>query len=178
MIFSPWWWRQYVPPKRRFSNVPHGVTSQKTAFFIVDLVLVYSFLVAGYQKRIQSGPLEHYGSRLASTEECSDKLGIVHVTIIVSLCLNISIYRKQMLIYRKNSRLIVDTSKQVSNRNSFVFPDICFWHMNNKSIFRITVCLDFIYRPGFYITRKHNVPKLDLFPSSDEGMEDLLYGVP
>jgi hypothetical protein len=31
-FFSPWWWRRYVPPNRRFSQEPHGVTSQKTAF--------------------------------------------------------------------------------------------------------------------------------------------------
>jgi hypothetical protein len=30
---SPWWRRRYVPPKRRFLQEPHGVTSQKTAFF-------------------------------------------------------------------------------------------------------------------------------------------------
>jgi hypothetical protein len=26
-------WRRYVPPKRRFTQDPHGATSQKTAFF-------------------------------------------------------------------------------------------------------------------------------------------------
>jgi hypothetical protein len=32
--FSPlWWWWVYVPPKRRFLQEPHGVTSQETAFF-------------------------------------------------------------------------------------------------------------------------------------------------
>jgi hypothetical protein len=31
-------WRQYVPPKRPFFHEPHGVTSQKTAFFIVTAV--------------------------------------------------------------------------------------------------------------------------------------------
>jgi hypothetical protein len=34
-FLSPWWrWRQ-VPPKRRFLQEPHGVTTQKTPFFIV-----------------------------------------------------------------------------------------------------------------------------------------------
>jgi hypothetical protein len=32
------WWRQYVTPKRRFIQEPHGVTSQKKAFFIVTAV--------------------------------------------------------------------------------------------------------------------------------------------
>jgi hypothetical protein len=30
---SPWWWRCYVPPKHRFFQEPHVITSQKTAFF-------------------------------------------------------------------------------------------------------------------------------------------------
>jgi hypothetical protein len=34
----PWWWRRYVPPKHRFLQESHGVTSQKTAFFIVTAV--------------------------------------------------------------------------------------------------------------------------------------------
>jgi hypothetical protein len=37
-FLSPWWWRRYVPPKRRFLQEPHGVTSQKMAFFIVTAV--------------------------------------------------------------------------------------------------------------------------------------------
>jgi hypothetical protein len=32
-FISLWWWRLYVPTKRRFLQEPHGVTSQKTAFF-------------------------------------------------------------------------------------------------------------------------------------------------
>jgi hypothetical protein len=34
---SPWWWRSRVPPKRRFSQDPHGVTSEKTAFCIENI---------------------------------------------------------------------------------------------------------------------------------------------
>jgi hypothetical protein len=37
-FLSPWWWRSKVPPKRRFLQEAHGVTSQKTAFFIVTAV--------------------------------------------------------------------------------------------------------------------------------------------
>jgi hypothetical protein len=37
-FLSPWWWRCYIPPKRRFLQEPHGITSQKTAFFIVTAV--------------------------------------------------------------------------------------------------------------------------------------------
>jgi hypothetical protein len=35
---SPLWRRRYVPPKRRFLQEPHGVTSQKTSFFTVTAV--------------------------------------------------------------------------------------------------------------------------------------------
>jgi hypothetical protein len=34
-FLSPWWWRSYIPQKCRFLQEPHGVTSQKIAFFIV-----------------------------------------------------------------------------------------------------------------------------------------------
>jgi hypothetical protein len=37
-VLSPWWWRRYVPPTRRFLQEPHCVTSQKTPFFIVTAV--------------------------------------------------------------------------------------------------------------------------------------------
>jgi hypothetical protein len=37
-FMSPWWLRRYVPPKHRFLQEKHGVTSQKTAFFIVTAV--------------------------------------------------------------------------------------------------------------------------------------------
>jgi hypothetical protein len=42
------WWRRQVPPKCRFLQEPHGVTTQKTPFFIVTAVktsnLTYSIL--------------------------------------------------------------------------------------------------------------------------------------
>jgi hypothetical protein len=34
LIFVPWRWKRYVPPKRRFTQALHGATSQKTAYFI------------------------------------------------------------------------------------------------------------------------------------------------
>jgi hypothetical protein len=37
-FLSLWWWRRYVPPKRMILKEPWGVTSQKTAFFIVTAV--------------------------------------------------------------------------------------------------------------------------------------------
>jgi hypothetical protein len=40
---SCWWLRCYVPPKCRFLQEPHGVTSQKTAFFsiVVGITICY-----------------------------------------------------------------------------------------------------------------------------------------
>jgi hypothetical protein len=40
----PWWWKQYVPPKRRFLQEPHGITSKKTPFFKIDNVCCPSWL--------------------------------------------------------------------------------------------------------------------------------------
>jgi hypothetical protein len=37
-FLSPWCWRRYVPPKRRFLQEPHDVTFQKTAFFRQNLI--------------------------------------------------------------------------------------------------------------------------------------------
>jgi hypothetical protein len=37
-FLSPWWRRRQVPPKRRFLQEPHGVTTQKTPFFMVTAV--------------------------------------------------------------------------------------------------------------------------------------------
>jgi hypothetical protein len=37
-FLSSWWWRRYLHRKRPFLQQPHGVTSQKTAFFIATAV--------------------------------------------------------------------------------------------------------------------------------------------
>jgi hypothetical protein len=34
-FLSHWWWRRYVPPKRRFLHEPHGITSQKSPFVLI-----------------------------------------------------------------------------------------------------------------------------------------------
>jgi hypothetical protein len=39
-FFPPWWRRRHVPPKRRLLQEPYGVTSQKTAFFILTAVKI------------------------------------------------------------------------------------------------------------------------------------------
>jgi hypothetical protein len=36
-FLSPWWWRHYIPLKRRFLQETHGITFHKTAFFIPKL---------------------------------------------------------------------------------------------------------------------------------------------
>jgi hypothetical protein len=41
---SPWWRRCQVPPKRRFLQEPHRVTSQKTPFFIATAVKTSNFI--------------------------------------------------------------------------------------------------------------------------------------
>jgi hypothetical protein len=37
-FLSPWWWRCLIPPKLRFLQRPHGVTSRMTPFFMVTAV--------------------------------------------------------------------------------------------------------------------------------------------
>jgi hypothetical protein len=37
-ILSPWCWRRELPPKRRFLQEPHGITSQMTVFLIITTV--------------------------------------------------------------------------------------------------------------------------------------------
>jgi hypothetical protein len=41
-FLSPWWWRSSVPPKRRFLQEPHTVTSYKTPLFIVTAVTIWN----------------------------------------------------------------------------------------------------------------------------------------
>jgi hypothetical protein len=43
-FLSPWWWRRYVLPKRRFLQQPHGVISQKTTFLEYVNNLEYQLL--------------------------------------------------------------------------------------------------------------------------------------
>jgi hypothetical protein len=46
LIFLPWRWRRYFPPKRRFTQDIHGATSQKTAFSIYLFICYFYFLPA------------------------------------------------------------------------------------------------------------------------------------
>jgi hypothetical protein len=48
-FLSPWWRRRQVPPKRRFLQEPHGVTTQKTPFF--KCWFISSQLCATYPRR-------------------------------------------------------------------------------------------------------------------------------
>jgi hypothetical protein len=42
-FLSRWWRRRQVPPKRRFLQEPHGVTTQKTPFFKLIVSIPNSF---------------------------------------------------------------------------------------------------------------------------------------
>jgi hypothetical protein len=55
-FFSRWWWRRYVPPKHRFLQEPHGVTSHNTVFFTCQYC--YGFVVSRTcNRRIRCGKL-------------------------------------------------------------------------------------------------------------------------
>jgi hypothetical protein len=69
-FLSPWWWRSYVPPRRRFLQGLHGVTAQKTPFFIVTVVktsnLTYSIIASqkrGWFSPCHVTPLTRYPRR-------------------------------------------------------------------------------------------------------------------
>jgi hypothetical protein len=47
-FLSPWWRRRQVPPKRRFLQEPHGVTTQKTPFFRLLIVPAELWLLIRY----------------------------------------------------------------------------------------------------------------------------------
>jgi hypothetical protein len=38
-IIHPWWWRQYVPLKRRSTIILHGSTTQKTALNVFEIFI-------------------------------------------------------------------------------------------------------------------------------------------
>jgi hypothetical protein len=59
---SPWWRRRQVPPKHRFLQEPHGVTSQKTPFFfykVLSFLCSIEVAASQYNSLIRVG--SHYG---------------------------------------------------------------------------------------------------------------------
>jgi hypothetical protein len=53
-FLSPWWRRRQVPPKRRFFQEPHGVTTQKTQFFTANVVPSSHILVTLMKEALNS----------------------------------------------------------------------------------------------------------------------------
>jgi hypothetical protein len=53
-FLSPWWRRRQVPPKRRFLQEPHGVTTQKTPFFRANAVPSSPILVTLMKEALSS----------------------------------------------------------------------------------------------------------------------------
>jgi hypothetical protein len=64
-LLSPWWWRRYIPTKRRFLQEPHGVTSQRTAFFFASVLTTPS---RGWSKG--TGGLQAEPDGLCPGERC------------------------------------------------------------------------------------------------------------
>jgi hypothetical protein len=60
-FLSPWWRRRQVPPKSRFLQEPHGVTSQKTPFVIVCILTIDCICV----------PYDSYNKQRWQTGLCS-----------------------------------------------------------------------------------------------------------
>jgi hypothetical protein len=70
-ILSPWWRRRQVSPKRRFLQEPHGVTTQKTPFFIVTDVKTSNLTQMGWwwQKSTLGKRLEIFAWRSVFSSE-------------------------------------------------------------------------------------------------------------
>jgi hypothetical protein len=62
-FLSPWWRRRQVPPKRRFLQEPHGVTTQKTPFCFYVVQTTASASTGSLVSRSQDvhgwWPMEH-----------------------------------------------------------------------------------------------------------------------
>jgi hypothetical protein len=58
--------RRYVPPKRRFLQDPHGVTSQKTPFFILHMLVQRKTVISGHRERINCALLLDVSSATAT----------------------------------------------------------------------------------------------------------------
>jgi hypothetical protein len=56
-ILVRWWWRPYVPPKRRLYQDPHGVASQKTAFFKNNLDVLKPRIIFTGQRGLSKLPI-------------------------------------------------------------------------------------------------------------------------
>jgi hypothetical protein len=68
-FLSRWCWRRYIPPKRRFLQEPHGITSKKAEFFMVTAVKIWNFT----QHNILVGnPKNKYLGDVRS--RCNDKI--------------------------------------------------------------------------------------------------------
>jgi hypothetical protein len=68
-FWSPWWLRRYVPPRRRFLQEPHGVTFQKTAFFIVTAVKIPNLTeVTKFDSRVEKPPMLQVSDGLIPTQ--------------------------------------------------------------------------------------------------------------
>jgi hypothetical protein len=61
-FLSPWWRRRQVPPKHRFLQEPHGVTTQKTPFFMSQIVYILNrncnFLIITWRLRHKRGSVK------------------------------------------------------------------------------------------------------------------------
>jgi hypothetical protein len=69
LVLSTQWWRRYIPQKHQFLQEPHGVTPQKTAFFIVISIFMFQkmgatafseTLVSAYKARWCHNPKDYY----------------------------------------------------------------------------------------------------------------------
>jgi hypothetical protein len=81
-------WRRYVPPKRLFLQEPHGVTSQKTTFFIVSAAKT-SNLTSSNSYQVGSLPEGHSRATFLHTLcNCFRPLALLHCSKVVTEPIN------------------------------------------------------------------------------------------
>jgi hypothetical protein len=73
-FLSPWWRRRWVPPKRRFLQESHGVTSQKTPFFIVTAMKTSNLTWMFLYSREVANPCHKTTIQTCDTRWCQRKV--------------------------------------------------------------------------------------------------------
>jgi hypothetical protein len=116
ILLSPWWRRRYVPSKRQFLHGTHGVTSQKTAFFIISAVKTSSALLVPLQFL---SPIKRKETRVTYDElHCFGKK-IFYVLNIFEMNISLLIEHAQMICLSSSIRWTQNLSSQGNHSYNF-----------------------------------------------------------
>jgi hypothetical protein len=138
-LLSPWWWRHQVPPKHRFLQEPHGVTSQKTPFFIV-LVLFSNVkcMPRGYFSWDCPNIIWWTASKCALCFR-------VRAWSLIGNYVCISCFPSWLLIFLSNYPSLLNNVMRKSNMREFSARYYSLPHLSSPNILRFKYSLQFIY---------------------------------